>query len=56
MLMLAVELDERRGFILQRGRRDERIVDESAAASLGRDLTPHDELRRTLENGLDGRL
>ena len=45
MLVLPVQLDERRRLIVQRRGRDERIVDERAAAPLGCDLAPGDQFR-----------
>ena len=54
MFVLAVELDEARREIAQRGRRRERAVDERAAATLRRDFAAHEHvLAAALEDGLD---
>ncbi len=55
MLVLPVQVDERAGELAQRAARDERAVDERAAASLRRDFPPHDDLAavRGVEDGFD---
>ena len=56
VLVLPVQIDERAGGLAQRRARDERAVDEGAAASLRRDLAADDHLAavRLLEHRLDG--
>ena len=56
MFVLAVQHDERRTEIAERGGGGERVVDEGAAASLTRDFAADDHLGAVgaLENGLDG--
>ena len=57
VLVLTVQIDQRRAELAQRGRRRERVVDERAAAALRGDLAPHDDFAAVgpLEDRLDGR-
>ena len=57
VLVLSVQIDERRAELAQRRGRRERVVDERAAAALRRDLAAHDDLAPVgpLEDGLHGR-
>ncbi len=56
VLVLTVQIDAARAELPQRRRRREHIVDEGTAASLGRDLAAHDDVRGApvLEDRLHG--
>ena len=51
MFVLPVQLDERRGRIGERRRRDEHVVQKRAAASLRVDVAPNDERWADLKVG-----
>ncbi len=55
VLVLSVQIDERPGELAQRAARDERAVDEGAAASLGRHFPADDDLAAVggVEHGFD---
>ncbi len=56
MFVLSVQVDEPAAGVAQRGARRQCAVDQRAAASLGRDFAPHDQLAPVLgfEDCLDG--